>query len=228
MNSTMHGKNGGQRPVYVWDPAVRIFHWATVLLLGFSWYAVEAQDDWLEYHMWAGYAILTLLLARLAWGFVGTTYARFGSFLHSPRAVLRDLLSLHSRRSHRAMAGHTPLGGVNIVLMIVCLLVQIGTGLFANDDVFTEGPLFQLVSKNTSDTLTAIHHLNFNVLLTLVVLHVTAVFYHLVHRRENLIGPMITGYKKMAGDVTPATAFRPLLATALLALSASLVYLLVR
>lgn len=228
MNTTTHGKDGAHRPVYVWDPMVRIFHWATVLLLAFSWYAAEAEDDWLEYHMWSGYAILTLLLARLAWGFVGTTYARFGSFLHAPGAVLRDLLTLHWRKGYRVTTGHTPLGGVNVVLLFVCLLVQIGTGLFANDDVFTEGPLYGWVSKNTSDTLTALHHYNFNVLLALVALHVAAVFYHLIHRRENLIAPMITGYKKMAGDAAPATAFRPLLAAVVLAVAAGLVYLLVR
>jgi cytochrome b len=218
----------GKRPVYVWDPVVRIFHWATVLLIGFSWYSAEIADDWLKYYMWSGYAILTLLLARIAWGFVGTRYARLGSFLPSPRAALRELLSLHRRKSDEVSIGHTPLGGINIVLMVICLLAQLGTGLFANDDVFSEGPLAHLVSKNTSDTLTALHEYNFNVLLILIALHIAAALYHLIYRRENLITPMITGYKHLAGDTAPTAAFKPLLATIVLAIAASLVYLLVR
>lgn len=71
------------------------------------------------------------------------------------------------------------------------------------------------------------HHYNFNALLLLVGLHIAAVFYHLIRRRENLIVPMVTGRKKMAGDIAPATVFRPALAAALLGAAAFAVYLLV-
>jgi cytochrome b len=79
--------------------------------------------------------------------------------------------------------------------MLISLLIQAGTGLFANDDILTEGPLFGWVSKRTSDWLTGIHHLNQKVLLVLIVIHVGAVFFYLIARRENLISPMITGTK---------------------------------
>lgn len=212
--------------VYVWDPLVRLFHWSLVILLGFSWFAAETGGNWMQYHMWSGYTILTLVLVRIAWGFLGTSYARFSSVLHPPRAVIEDLRLL-PRREARRFAGHTPLGGINIVLLLICVLLQAGTGLFANDDIFTEGPLYAWVDKDASDWLTMVHHYNFNVLLLLVGLHVAAVFYHLIRRRENLIVPMVTGLKKTAGDAAPATVFRPVLATALLGAAASVVYLLV-
>lgn len=212
--------------VYIWDPLVRLFHWSLVILVAFSWYSAETGGNWMQYHMWSGYAILTLVLVRVAWGFVGTSYARFGSLLHRPRAVFEDLRSLPLRDARRH-AGHTPLGGINIALLLICLLIQAGTGLFANDDIFTEGPLYRLVGKDTSDWLTAVHHYNFNALLLLVGLHIAAVFYHLIRRRENLIVPMVTGRKKMAGDIAPATVFRPALAAALLGAAAFAVYLLV-
>lgn len=224
----MQGKEHHRR-VYVWDPLVRIFHWGLVALLGFSWYAGSTGGNMMEYHMWSGYAVLTLVLARIVWGFIGTSYARFRSFLHAPRAILTDLFTMHRRESGVRVVGHTPLGGVNIVLLLACLLIQAGTGLFANDDIFTEGPLYPLIGKDTSDWLTMIHHYNFNVLLVLVGLHVTAVLYHLLHRRENLIVPMVTGYKKVAGTfAVPATPFRPALALAIVAVVAGSVWLLLR
>lgn len=213
--------------VHVWDPLVRIFHWTLALLIVLSWYSVDVAEDWMEYHMWSGYAVLTLVLLRIGWGFIGTTYARFGSFLHSPRAIAADLFSLH-RREGRHFTGHTPLGGINIVLLLLCLLVQAGTGLFANDDVFTEGPLYRWVGKDTSDWLTMIHYYNFNVLLALIGLHIAAVFYHLIRRRENLIAPMLTGRKKIAGNPVPATKFRPGIAATLFGAAALAVYLLIR
>lgn len=216
---------GGE--IYVWDPLVRIFHWSLVGLIAFSWTSATLAGNWMQYHMWSGYAILTLLLVRIAWGFVGTRYARFTSFIHPPSVVIEDLRTL-PRRDAREFLGHGPLGGINVVLLIACLLVQAGTGLFANDDIFTEGPLYGLVSKDTSDWLTWVHHTNFNVLLVLAGLHIAAVFYHLVRRGQNLIVPMLTGYKKMAGDVAPADTFRPLRAVVLIAAAAFAVWLLVR
>jgi len=88
--------------------------------------------------------------------------------------------------------------------MLLVLLVQSGTGLFANDDIFTEGPLAHLVSKSTSDWLTRVHRLNSDVIVILVIIHVVAVTYYLLVKRDNLIRPMITGFKMWAGRADPA------------------------
>jgi cytochrome b len=127
-------------------------------------------------------------------------------------------------------AGHNPLGGWMIVALLLDLLVQAGTGLFANDDIMMEGPLFEHVSKETSDLLTRIHEANFWVLFTLVALHVAAALYYLWVKRDNLIGAMFTGSKQVPqGETAEDLRGGPLwLAVVLLAACAAAVWLAVR
>ncbi len=195
------GKTARQEKVLVWDIPVRAFHWALVLLIGFSW--LSGQMDWMTWHLYSGYAVLTLVLFRVIWGFIGSTHARFSDFIYGPRAVIAYIKTLPSRTAAR-FAGHNPLGGISVVLIILCILVQTGTGLFANDDILTEGPLYKHVSKDLSDWLTTIHKYNINVLLTLIGVHVAAVLYYLFYKSENLIKPMFTGHKQLPPGVAPA------------------------
>ncbi|MBX3650563.1 MAG: cytochrome b/b6 domain-containing protein [Burkholderiales bacterium] len=221
----MH-EGGGRQPVLVWDVAVRVFHWTLVLLLGFSW--LSAEMDWMDWHFYSGYAVLTLILFRILWGFVGSTHARFGDFLYGPSAVVDYLRTLPSRTAAK-FAGHNPLGGISVVLILLCVLVQAGTGLFANDDILYEGPLYKHVSKDLSDWLTTIHKYNFEVLLVLAGVHVAAVLYYLLWKSENLVKPMFTGRKQLQPGIAPAHAqVRSLgLAAVLLAVCAAAVWFLV-
>ncbi len=154
-----------------------------------------------------------LVLFRLLWGFVGGRYARFGNFLQGPRAVWQAARELLGRATYHA-AGHNPLGGWMVILLLVGLLVQVGTGLFANDDLFNEGPRYAQVSKALSDKLTAVHHFNFNALVTLIATHVGAILYHAVFKRENLVAPMIHGYKSLHAAAGQSHALRALLCVA--------------
>jgi cytochrome b len=219
-------EDGGRQPVLVWDVAVRVFHWTLVLLLGFSW--LSAEMDWMDWHFYSGYAALTLILFRILWGFVGSTHARFGDFLYGPSAVVAYLRTLPSRTAAK-FAGHNPLGGISVVLILLCVLVQAGTGMFANDDILYEGPLYKHVSKDLSDWLTTIHKYNFNVLLALAAVHVAAVLYYLFWKSENLVKPMFTGRKQLQPGIAPAHARlrSPALAAALLAVCAAAVWVLV-
>lgn len=181
------------------------------------------------YHLWSGYAVLTLLLFRLLWGCWGSTHARFNDFVRGPRAAIgygRALL----RGETSLYPGHNPLGGWMVILLLLALSLQAGTGLFANDDIFTEGPLYPWVSKAGSDFLTRLHKLNFDVLLILIGLHVLAALFYLFGKHENLILPMLTGQKWLGPAFQqPQSHFASLwLAAALLGLSAAGVYLLVR
>jgi cytochrome b len=194
---------GGRQPVLVWDVAVRVFHWTLLLLLGFSW--LSAEMDWMDWHFYSGYAVLTLILFRILWGFVGSTHARFGDFLYGPSAVIAYLRTLPSRTAAK-FAGHNPLGGISVVLILLCVLVQAGTGMFANDDILYEGPLYKHVSKDLSDWLTTIHKYNFNLLLVLAGVHVAAVLYYLFWKSENLVKPMFTGRKLLQPGAAPAHA----------------------
>ncbi len=215
--------------ITVWDLPVRVFHWTLVVLVAFSLWSGYAKDDALTYHMWSGYAILTLVISRVVWGFVGSTHARFSDFLYGPRTILAYLHGVFTRGTQRFL-GHNPAGGVSVVLMLACLLLQAGTGLFANDDIVTEGPLYKWVSKATSDLLTTIHKYNVNVLWALLAIHILAVLFYLFHKSENLIKPMFTGYKlrPSGAEVRPARLASTWLAVVLLAVASCAVFLLVR
>ncbi|HWK45114.1 MAG TPA: cytochrome b/b6 domain-containing protein [Stellaceae bacterium] len=214
--------------VKVWDGPTRLFHWLLVLLLGFSWYSGSQGNDWLPWHFLSGYAILTLLLFRIAWGLVGSTYSRFTHFLKGPGAALHHLRGLVGR-GPMTDYGHNPLGAYMIVIMLAVLLVQVGTGLFADDDIATEGPLGELVSSHTRSLLTTIHSVNFNIILILSGLHVAAVLYYLFVRRENLIVGMLRGYKTLPQPDPVPPRFVPVWrAAAILSLAALVVWAIVR
>jgi cytochrome b len=187
--------------VRVWDLPVRLFHWALVVLLAFSWWS--AEQGHMDWHMRSGYALLTLVLFRIVWGFVGSTHARFSDFIRGPEALVVHLRALPSRRAP-AHAGHNPLGGIGVVLMLAAVLVQAATGLFASDDILVEGPLYRHVSGATSEWLTSVHRTNFDALLVLAAIHVAAVAFHRLFKRQDLIGPMFTGRKRL-----PRTAVQP-------------------
>ena len=133
----------------VWDLPVRIFHWVLVLLVLSQVATATIGGNAMEFHALGGYAILALVLFRILWGFAGGTHARFRDFVRGPAAVARyaHRLIKGTAPSHR---GHNPLGGWSVVLMLVSLLVQALTGLFANDDVMMEGPLAKHVSGDAS------------------------------------------------------------------------------
>lgn len=192
-----------QRIVKVWDLPVRLFHWALVVLFAFLFWSGKTGGNAMEYHMYAGYMVLALVLFRLMWGFAGSTHARFAGFLTGPRRAIEFGKRLMSK-SPAHVAGHNPLGGWMVVVMLVSLLVQAGTGLFSNDDIATEGPLFNLVSKDLSDRLSSIHSWNFNLLLGLAGVHILAVLFHALVKKENLVTAMFTGVKRL-----DASAFEP-------------------
>jgi len=189
----------------IWDLPVRLFHWALLVLVGFSWWSGEQGELWLKYHFWSGYAILTLVLFRVVWGFCGSHYARFAQFLRGPVTVLGSLRELLGPQPMRSL-GHNPLGGWMVLALLTVLLVQTLTGLFANDDIMWEGPLYAHVSKDLSDRLTGLHGLNFDVLLALVAVHVLAIGWHRWRKGERLVRAMVTGLKP-APSATGQSAF---------------------
>lgn len=220
----------GEIKVKVWDVPVRLFHWALVLLFAFMFYSGKTGSDWMEWHMRAGYAILALVLFRISWGFAGSTHARFSSFLAGPSACIQCVKHLLARKP-APYAGHNPLGGWMVLVLLLGLLFQAGTGLFANDDLLSEGPLAALVSKATSDQMSALHSWNFNLLLLLAGLHLIAVLYHAGFMKENLIGAMFTGVKRLperGAEGMVARFASPWLALTLLAVAALAVYLIVK
>ena len=169
----------------VWDLPVRLVHWLLAGLIAFSWWSVHHHHvDW---HIWSGCAILTLLIFRILWGFVGSSTARFSSFVRGPRAI-GDYW-----RGRWVGIGHNPLGALSVLALLGALAVQVGLGLFSEDeDGIYMGPLSRLVSADTSDKARDIHELWFNVILALIALHLFAIVYYRT-RGRSLTMPMISG-----------------------------------
>ena len=214
----------------VWDAPTRLFHWAIVALVAVSYFSIKyasgaSIQPLTTLHKLSGYAMLTLLLFRVAWGFVGSETARFGQFLRSPLAGLRHLRHFAGREPDDQV-GHNAAGGWMVLALLAALAVQAVTGLFTFDDV-PEGPLGGIVSENTAYWLTSVHRANFNVILALIGLHVLVIVGYAVVKRQNLVWPMITGRKRLPGATRQPRMASPLLALLLVVLAGCLVWVVV-
>jgi cytochrome b len=184
----------GEVEVRLWDGPVRLVHWGFVLLIPAMW--ASAEFGQMQAHRAMGYAALFLLLFRLYWGVAGSATARFASFVRGPGAILRYV------RSGATVIGHNPLGALSVVALLALLGLQIGLGLIAQDtDGEFAGPLARLVSYETSRSAGDWHEAMFNLLLVLIALHVAAILFYLIVRRDNLVRPMLTGRKRVRTTV---------------------------
>ncbi|TCT04703.1 cytochrome b/b6 domain-containing protein [Aquabacter spiritensis] len=205
----------------VWDAPTRLFHWTLAALIVAAY--VTAENGWIDWHFRCGYTILALLLFRLAWGIVGSDTSRFGRFVKSPVAALRHLAHF-PRREADTEIGHNAAGGLMVLVMLAVLCIQVGTGLFANDGVFTEGPLARFVSGDRSEQITGWHVFNFNLILGLIVLHVLAILAYAVVKRHDLVRPMVTGRKRLPASMPAPRMASALRAAAIFAVAAGAVY----
>jgi len=185
--------------IRIWDWPTRLFHWLLVIAVIGALVTVQLGGLYMDWHVRFGQFALALVMFRLIWGFCGPRYARFTQFLRGPRAVLNYL------RSDAAVAGHNPLGAWAVLAMLAVIGFQGVTGLFANDEILTAGPLAGLVSNDASLYLTWLHSLNEIFIVGLISLHLLAVivWYTLV-RRQRIIAPMISG-KARAADLPADT-----------------------
>lgn len=193
--------DGGSQGRMIWDWPVRLTHWLLVVAVTGSYVTHRLGPDQFRYHRWFGYTTLTLVAARILWGVAGTKHARFASFLKGPMTVLRYFAGV-ARGEPARYAGHNPAGGWMILLMLALLLAQALTGLFANDEIASTGPLYGYVTNAASNRLTAWHHRIFDAILIAIALHVAAVLWYWLAKHTNLIGPMLTG-RKPAESVAP-------------------------
>lgn len=200
-------REAGQPSKQLWDAGVRIFHWLLAICFLVSWQT--ASPDTFLIHKISGYTILSLLLFRIGWGMWGGETARFAQFVKGPRAILGYARNLGKRQpSH--WQGHNPVGALAVLALILLLLAQVGSGLFSSDvDVLMEGPLASHISFEASRAAAGAHEAIFNIALLVVILHIAAVLFYLAWKRENLIGPMVTGRSTAPG--ASARAGSPLL-----------------
>lgn len=180
--------------IKLWDLPTRLFHWLLVILVSAAVITANIGGSAIEWHGKIGLAILGLIAFRLVWGVIGSTPARFASFLPTP-ASLRAYL-----RGQWRGVGHNPLGAFSVFGLLALIAVQLATGLFANDDIAFHGPLYGLIGKDLSDRLSAIHELTSNALIALIVLHLGAIVFYTHVKKDNLVRPMITGWKEVDAD----------------------------
>lgn len=180
--------------IKVWDLPVRIFHWSLVLLFIAAYVTNALGPSYFQYHLWTGYAVIVLVTFRIIWGIVGTYHARFINFVRNPITTAKyALATLKNKEPH--YTGHNPLGAIMVVLLLLTILIQAITGLFANDEIFNLGPLYAYISDELSLKLTSLHRQLFYWILGAILLHIIAILIHLFFKKENLIKAMFTGKK---------------------------------
>ena len=176
------------RHLKVWDIPTRLFHWLLVLLI-IGAFVTGFNGEWIECHGRLGLLITGLLVFRLVWGVIGSTYARFAQFVPGPSRVLAYL------RGQWHGLGHNPLGAFSVLGLLTLALFQVGSGLVSDNEISFTGPLKDWVSQETSIWLTGLHHWNVWLIVGLVSLHVASIVFYALVKKDNLLFPMMTGVK---------------------------------
>lgn len=191
--------------VRVWDLPTRAFHWVLAACVVFSVITAHIGGNALVWHFRSGYVVFTLLAFRILWGLVGGRWSRFSSFVYAP-STLRRYLRGESRADEHHEVGHSPLGALSVFGLLAILAAQVGTGLFADDEIANTGPLIKFVSGATSLALTKWHKgWGQWLIVALALLHVAAIVAYRVLKKRNLVAPMIGGDKLLDAAVPAST-----------------------
>jgi cytochrome b len=181
--------------VRVWDLPVRLTHWVIALLVLLSWWSAEYNHQ--NIHTLSGYAVLALAILRIYWGIFGSTTARFRDFVRGPRAIWAHARQVLKRPGITSV-GHNPMGALSVIVLLGLLFAQPALGLFAKDiDGLHSGPLSHLVGYDTGRFVAELHHLVFELLLIFIVLHLAAVAFYVLYKRDGIVSAMISGTKRI-------------------------------
>ena len=196
-----------KKPIKTWDIWIRLSHWLLVILVSLCYYTAEIGGLTftfpgtsviianMEIHLWSGLIILTILIFRILWGFVGSETSRFLIMLNTAFNVYEYIKGL-PRNNARFYIGHNPAGAIFVFLIIAALLIQASTGLFSQDDSFfpISGPLANFISDDYSNRITKFHKLWWeNVIIVMIIIHIFANIFYLIIKKQNLIPAMFTG-----------------------------------
>ena len=190
---------GKSNKTLIWDWPLRAFHWLLVLSLAGSWITAEAGLEWAQTHRLLGYFTLGLILFRIIWGALGPRHSRFTESITGPTSLWKSLSEL-LERSPSSYPGHSPIGGWASLALIALVGIQATSGLFISDDIFNSGPYNSVVGKDLASTLGWLHHTNFDILLIAVSAHVLVMAWYRLRKNQDLVLPMITGFKSMSSE----------------------------
>ncbi len=182
----------------VWDSTTRIWHWLLAISVISGWLLGEFRSfSVMQWHFYCGYLTGVLLLFRLVWGTVGPKRVRLSQLIDRPSAIWRYTKTL-IHREPSGIAGHSPLGSVATIIILLLLMFQVISGSMSEDDgLFYEGPMAQYVSSEITLEATAFHSRLSDVILFVLVLHLGVMVYYYVWKKENLALSMVTGKKKV-------------------------------
>jgi cytochrome b len=205
------------KKVLVWDLPTRLCHWLLVAATTGAYFTGENGGNWLIWHERLGLVIVGLIAFRITWGFAGSTYARFANFVRGPAAIKAYLAGQWQG------LGHNPLGALAVLGLLALVALQLGTGLFAqNDDTGFAGPFYALVSEHLGDIATRLHHKIFDLLAVLVGLHIAAIAFYTRVKKNNLIKTMLVGHKEVsAGESARGGGLGALIVALAISLAAS-------
>lgn len=196
------------QPIRIWDLPTRLFHVLLIVCVVGLVITGEVGGEVMRLHFLLGYGVLTLVLFRLVWGFVGGHWSRFVNFVPSP-SQLRAYMQ--AARTHDAppSISHNPLGALSVLAMLVVLALQVFSGLMSDDEIAASGPWTSLVPNTWVELATAYHtEVGKVLLIALVILHVAAVLYYKRCKNEDLITAMIQGDKEAPAS-TPISRDAP-------------------
>lgn len=204
MALTRNDASDGLHLVRVWDWPTRLFHWALVLCVAGAVVSAKVGGNAMPWHFRFGLAVLALLVFRLVWGVIGGHWSRFTSFLYAPTTLLRYVRG-QAHPQDRLDVGHSPTGALSVFALLGLLAVQVATGLVADDEIASTGPLIRFVESATSLAATSWHKSWGQwLLLGLVVLHLCAIAVYRVVHRNDLVTPMLVGDKQLPPAVAAA------------------------
>jgi cytochrome b len=181
-----------KRTLRIWDLPTRLFHWLLVVCIAGAVICVNIGGNLMQWHAYFGYAALSLVLFRVLWGFIGAVHSRFTTFVPSPQRLIAFLSGKQG-----GGLGHSPLGSLSVIALLLVVGIQAGTGLFTDDDIAFQGPLAKYVPNATVSLLSSIHALNSNILFGLIGLHLLAIAYYQWVKRASIVMPMIQGDKEV-------------------------------
>jgi len=180
-----------KKKILVWDLPTRLFHWLLALAVIGMVVTGKVGGNLIDWHGKIGLLVLGLIVFRLVWGVVGSTYARFCQFFPTPAKISAYL------KGEWHVPGHNPIGALSVFALLGVLSFQLLTGLIANDDIAFVGPLYDLVGRELSSLATGWHRLSINLLIALVALHVAAIIFYAHVKKDNLVKPMVRGWKEV-------------------------------
>jgi cytochrome b len=164
--------------VLVWDFPVRIFHWGLAICFVGSWLTSESEN-YKMLHISFGYTGVLLLLFRIFWGFFGTKYANFKTFIYRFVEIKKYLLNIFSKKQDHYI-GHNPAAGLMMLFLMMLFLLTSFSGFLFYKEFFESKDFHEIFAYIT---------------MVLVIGHVLAAILMSILEKQNLVKSMVTGKK---------------------------------